>query len=334
MAKPAIIPIEPSEEADISRTPLWDPSGAAGGKRGSKGKERDLSDGFGETTELVESPVHSSYPPTNDEEEESRRVQETLKRWEAAELQRRKTARMSSTASSSASPSLVDNVSRRATLLLSGGRSHTSSNSTSSKSGGNRKSNSISGDPSLGVHARLPTQDDSDVLPLTAIPASPTPSPSRSRSASDATVVQHLEDDPFNPLEVQAVVVNSPFADPLPNTSTLNVPSTQAIMQEESQTSALVPLTPRNGTFDGGAGTGTAMTTRQPPPALPLGLPPPITPPPPLDSPSPEPRSREEEEEVAGDVKPTRWWHEWLCGCGEGRDRGGDHQAGRTNPFE
>lgn len=77
MAKPAIIPIEPSEEEDISRTPLWDPSGAAAaGKRGSKGKERDLSDGLGKFTELVESPVHSSYPPTNEEEEESRRVQE------------------------------------------------------------------------------------------------------------------------------------------------------------------------------------------------------------------------------------------------------------------
>lgn len=22
-----------------------------------------------------------------------------------------------------------------------------------------------------------------------------------------------------------------------------------------------------------------------------------------------------------------RWWHEWLCGCGEGPDRGGDHQV-------
>jgi hypothetical protein len=78
MPKPAILPIEASaEEEDISRTPLWDPSGAAaGGKRGSKGKERDLSDGFGKFTELVESPVHSSYPPTNEEEEESRRVQE------------------------------------------------------------------------------------------------------------------------------------------------------------------------------------------------------------------------------------------------------------------
>ncbi|KAI6125730.1 hypothetical protein EV401DRAFT_1855424 [Pisolithus croceorrhizus] len=32
--------------------------------------------------------------------------------------------------------------------------------------------------------------------------------------------------------------------------------------------------------------------------------------------------------------KQVRWWHEWLCGCGEGPDRGGDNQAARTNPFE
>jgi hypothetical protein len=23
----------------------------------------------------------------------------------------------------------------------------------------------------------------------------------------------------------------------------------------------------------------------------------------------------------------TRWWHEWLCRCGEGPDRGGDNQV-------
>ena len=27
------------------------------------------------------------------------------------------------------------------------------------------------------------------------------------------------------------------------------------------------------------------------------------------------------------DLPPVRWWHEWLCGCGEGPDRGGDHQV-------
>ena len=208
-----------------------------------------------------------------------------------------------------------------------------------------RKSNSISSlnNPSLGAHARLPTndvyEDLNDHVPLTAIPASPTPSPSR--SASDVStivgvepmqpVVEHLEDDPFNPLEVRSGVVVSPFADPPPLAS-------QAFDDPAGgQTSALlVPLTPKSGSF-GGEG---VTTTRQPPPALPLGLPPPVTPPPPIpiDSPtvpSPPPqqqrRGQQGEDEEEG---KTRWWHEWLCGCGEGKDRGGDHQAGRTNPFE
>jgi hypothetical protein len=53
---------------------------------------------------------------------------------------------------------------------------------------------------------------------------------------------------------------------------------------------------------------------------------------------------------IDDDHREGRWWHDWLCGCGEGPDRGGDCQvrsdsfpgthsldecqAGRTNPFE
>jgi len=33
------------------------------------------------------------------------------------------------------------------------------------------------------------------------------------------------------------------------------------------------------------------------------------------------------------DNAETRWWHEWLCGCGEGKDRGGDHQVCVLRPF-
>jgi hypothetical protein len=84
-------------------------------------------------------------------------------------------------------------------------------------------------------------------------------------------------------------------------------------------------LTPRNAaTFEGGVWT---TTTRQPPPALPLGLPPPKTPPPPLEDVRSREDEEDEEDDERGDGKPTRWWHEWLCGCGEGKDRGGDHQV-------
>lgn len=38
----------------------------------------------------------------------------------------------------------------------------------------------------------------------------------------------------------------------------------------------------------------------------------------------PEPLIETTATEKEGDV---RWWHEWLCGCGEGSDRGGDNQV-------
>ncbi|EAU91625.1 hypothetical protein CC1G_09307 [Coprinopsis cinerea okayama7 len=294
MTAPATIAVAPSEEEDIARTRPWDHEEAGIERRRSKGKEKDLADGFTDTDrdKFIDSPGFSpsSYPPTNDEQAESRRVEETLKQWEAAELQRRKAARQSV----ASSPSLVDNVSRRASLLLSGR---------------NRKSGSIS-NASLGTHAPLPTQDsdlNSDVLPLTSIPASPTPSPSRSEAD-----IERL-DDPFNP----PTEARSPFADPTPSASSASLSEDPSL----AQTSALAPLTPT---------CPASFTSRQPPPALPLGLPPPKTPPPIAQSPAaPQSTSTDDVND-----KPTKWWHEWLCGCGEGPDRGGDHQAGKTNPFE
>jgi hypothetical protein len=79
-------------------------------------------------------------------------------------------------------------------------------------------------------------------------------------------------------------------------------------------------------------------TSTSVPPPQPLGLPPPLTPPPKGSSsrmapmkPTPPPMMHQEPVEPEQEV---RWWHDWLCGCSEGPDRGGDNQAGRTNPFE
>ncbi|TFK25716.1 hypothetical protein FA15DRAFT_668232 [Coprinopsis marcescibilis] len=286
MPTPATLNVAPSEEEDISRTQLWDQdqSTIVEQRRGSKGKdkERDASEdqglyADGDTKELIPNSPRSdpAYPPINDTQTESRRVAETLKQWEAAELQRRKAARQSL---SSSSPSLVDNVSRRASTLLSG-RS--------------RKSNSISNNSSLGAHTAVPTQDSLDTVPMTSIPASPTPSPSRSE-----TEIEPL-DDPFNPDEVP---LRSPFADP---------PASPSARRSTS------PLT--NGSLS--PLSQNTFIAKQPPPALPLNLPPPKKPP---------PRSEPVADNI--DAQPTRWWHEWLCGCGEDRNR--DHQGGRTNPFE
>ncbi|KAJ7072411.1 hypothetical protein C8F01DRAFT_1243452 [Mycena amicta] len=70
-----------------------------------------------------------------------------------------------------------------------------------------------------------------------------------------------------------------------------------------------------------------SSSIRRPPTPKPLGLPPPRVLPP-SSTPPVEPTQEDAE------PKETRWWHEWLCGFGEGPDRGGHSQAGRTNPFE
>ena len=88
---------------------------------------------------------------------------------------------------------------------------------------------------------------------------------------------------------------------------------------------------------------------RQLPPPKPLDLPAPKAPPPHPDAPPtdrpPQPvaepdleaheRARDAEaqrqlNQVEDDQTPVRWWHEWLCGCGEGHDRGGDNQVRPT----
>lgn len=71
---------------------------------------------------------------------------------------------------------------------------------------------------------------------------------------------------------------------------------------------------------------------QNPPKPQPLGLPPPLTPPPPntvqspgaIDPPRVGPHAAASPEQ---EQEPVRWWTEWLCGCSEGPDRGGDNQV-------
>lgn len=74
--------------------------------------------------------------------------------------------------------------------------------------------------------------------------------------------------------------------------------------------------------------------TSHPPTPKPLSLPPPRTPPP-IASLSPmshsNPTYADNSEHLPQD---TRWWHEWLCGCGEGPDRGGDNQVQASPTLE
>lgn len=72
-------------------------------------------------------------------------------------------------------------------------------------------------------------------------------------------------------------------------------------------------------------GSRTSLT----PPSRPLGLPPAEDTPratqfQPTSKPVLRPRRTRDDPEERQEV---RWWHDWLCGCSEGPDRGGDNQV-------
>ncbi|KAJ7647413.1 hypothetical protein FB45DRAFT_975115 [Roridomyces roridus] len=243
------------------------------------------------------------YPPVNEDETETRRIEENLKRWEVAERMKRKTARESKLSEPQAS-TLLSEVSRRASLLWT----------TTRTSPSQRNMN-----PSLGTHAALNSEDSVDVVPLDEIAATPTPSP----TVTDQNPFANPESSPASPSTA------NPFIDP--EAGTIMSPTEVPVEMDDSTATLTVPSTPTRPAL-----LTASSSYRRPPTPKPLGLPPPRAPPPlapetaPPPPPLPEPIHEEEEEEP----QPTRWWHEWLCGLGEGDDRGGDHQAGRTNPFE
>lgn len=161
---------------------------------------------------------------------------------------------------------------------------------------------SISVPDGLGNHRVL---DPIDTLPLTDVNLSPTPSPNA-----------ELDDTP----------TENPFAGPPESLSPFS-DSHQAKLPDVNPS---IPVNHLASSFS------MAPTSRLPPPK-PLGLPPPRTPPPPTSSPplsTPPPNTTIGGSGHEVQVQDYRWWHDWLCGCGEGADRGGDSQAGRTNPFE
>ena len=156
-------------------------------------------------------------------------------------------------------------------------------------SGRSGKKHSIS---KLGNHAALESQDSIDVVPLTQAVRDTQQSPSPTQS-------EH-EQDPFSnpPTPVRRNTI-SPFDDVHAARDSMSPP----------------PATRNKPTKDGTPRGG--MNPRLPPsPAKPLNLPPPRSPPPvfPVDL-----------EERNDSV--VRWWHDWLCGCGEGPDRGGEYQV-------
>ena len=131
----------------------------------------------------------------------------------------------------------------------------------------------------------------------------------------------------------------NPFEPPLENSQSVNSavmrpssppPSTsmQPHLLGESETSA----------FKESAGQRPILrkiwSSRHPPP-LPLDIPSPKTPPPRAITPSvakppkpiPPPMLLPQEHDAHESEQEHRWWTDWLCGCREGPDRGGDDQV-------
>ncbi|KAF9222536.1 hypothetical protein BS17DRAFT_783007 [Gyrodon lividus] len=342
-ASPEIIPSLPSSptllEEDLSRPRVWREDqeefemqdarhSPDSGASGSKGKGKQSSDDEDEdededTVEIHGRGPHEVYPPTTDAAAETRRVEETLKRWELAERQRRKSAREAPQPSSA--PSLLADVTRKASLILSGRKPSLRASGVTSFGNHRAIKSRDSVDPTREGYA-VPLDDFDQHDPCTSAITVHSPSP----SAFEHSIPENPFIHPSESSDCSTPPSPSPFADPKEQSAVM--------------TAAVIPPTP----FPPGSDKKTrgraqpvvsAPTVSFVPPPRPLGLPPPVTPPPPAPhiaplKPTPPPVLSLPPREDPEERKEVRWWHEWLCGCGEGPDRGGDNQAGRTNPFE
>ncbi|KIK99332.1 hypothetical protein PAXRUDRAFT_822884 [Paxillus rubicundulus Ve08.2h10] len=345
---PEILPSLPPSptllEEDLSRPRMWRQdqelfemqasrrSSESGGSNG-KGKQRqsfddgdDDDDDDDDTVENHGGGLHEAYPPTTDAVAETRRVEETLKRWEFAERQRRKSAREAPQPSSG--PSLIANVTRKASLVLSGRNSASAGASTRNHRA--LKSREFVDATREGYGVPLDDIDQHDRLTAAIVVHSPGLSIFEPITPENPFI--HPSDSGDCPTPTR-LLSRSPFADPKEQPAMMaeSVLSPTQFSRESLDTKNRGRAQPKP--------TMSAPTAPLVPPPRPLGLPPPVTPPPPaphvsqLKPTAPlvlSPPPREDPE----DRKEMRWWHEWLCGCGEGPDRGGDNQAGRTNPFE
>ncbi len=210
-----------------------------------------------------------------------------------AERQRWRTARDSSTIPTS----ILTNVAHRATSLWS------------------RRSSRPPSDGG-GKHRVLETSEDSTHLdgmvssPLSASQSrSNTPAPDESRTGPYAHTTDPFSDPP--PGSTSSLFIN---AQPI----TLDIGVITEHEESESATASSHP-------------TKKSKTINVP---APLDLPRPRSPPPLTASPQanrppepfPRPKSSMSVNEEEDDT-PVRWWTEWLCGCSEGPDRGGEAQV-------
>lgn len=229
---------------------------------------------------------------------------QNLRRWEVAERQRWKAARESTFSGPS---SVLASATRRATSFWSRRASHAPAD------GGGR-------------HRVLQTSEDSGHLEDVA--------PVSSSSALSPPFTPPLEQRHAGPYAHP----NDPFSDTPGSTSSLFV-NALPVTSDIGASASVIALEAPTSTTDSLSSQSTKVSRSACAPA-PLDLPEPRSPPPRTATPHanrppepfPRPDSRMSHAAAYGeeDEKPVRWWTEWLCGCSEGPDRGGEIQVRPT----
>jgi len=316
-------PSTPVHEEDLAKSSTWHsdddtPPSPPPFPAKWKGKGREVPADHGE--ESVEMEI--GYPPASVEDAESRRIMNNLKKWDAKERHQRKLTRDATTNHArSQSQSVVDDVSHRASILWKniGGRTKTKRPSGSDHQV--LQDADLEGEPEDDEEVRLSTFVSSPI-------GSPVESPTPTQSFQNLSNESHIPTS------------GDPFADPDDNSSSRHEIPHDGIAPSDGVIMDPVPTPPASSAdihhpHLSSSSNSTTPMSQQPGPPLPLRLPPPKTPPP-ASTPSPQNTVVDNPEQEVEFDEPGKgkWWTEWLCGCSEGADRGGDNQAGKTNPFE
>jgi hypothetical protein len=238
------------------------------------------------------------FPPVPEDRSETRRIEENLQRWDELERQRRKVARqMETSRPTSTSNSFRSTVARTTSMLMP-------SNKWLRIPEGRRNTLAISEQPSSNVALEPLSQPAASFAP--------------------PQDYAHAPRDPF--LDSASAPYEENLSPSVNRSQSLPSAQNLDLLSRPVATSSSSP---------------SRRLSARPKPPRPLDLPSPRTPPPlswqdtlpePIAAPMLTPIRSTPLETYS--PPETRWWHEWLCGFGEGVDRGGDKQAGKTNPFE
>ncbi|KAF9515449.1 hypothetical protein BS47DRAFT_787748 [Hydnum rufescens UP504] len=268
--------------------------------------------------ETFETEQSIRYPPAADEVIEERRVVENLRRWEEIEKERRRVARESQTTNipPQDASAVRTNVTRRGSLFWNGGSS--GSRYRRPAPGSHPLHNDGETSRRTGLDDEEEDEDEEPKIPLSRVRHKARGSQDSHVSDSSVSTVTPHSHTPLAPGSGGSPKSQHSTANPFTDRAAENPFRDQPLEKERSAPSTGRPL-------------------RYPTPK-PLGLP--LSgrrPPSPVrdmqntrsssDSLPPGGKTLDEEAETG------RWWTDWLCGCREGPDRGGDHQV-RPLPFK